>query len=96
MARHEDDYDDDESFDFGSLPDDQQRDFLYDTLGFTETASDYEAHNLFWEVMYNDELTSADREILYQQLLDHIWDEYGIDFDELWDWAAFREWYDSV
>jgi hypothetical protein len=29
----------------------------------------------------------------YEDLKDILWDEYGIDFEEIWDWEAFREWY---
>lgn len=29
----------------------------------------------------------------YQDLLDYMWEEYGIDFEEAFDWQDFREWY---
>ncbi len=88
-----DDYDDDEPFDYGSLPEIQQQEFLYDQIGFVGQARDYEAHNMFWDVFYNDELSTDSRMDLYQQFVDYIWDEYGMNFAELWDWDDFREWY---
>lgn len=98
MARHDDydDYDDDESFDFGSLPEIQQQEFLYGLIGFDSNAQDSEVHNLFWDLMYNDDLTRAEREEIHEQLRDYLYDEYGLDFDDIWDWDDFREWYDSV
>jgi hypothetical protein len=32
---------------------------------------------------------------LFDQLAQYIWDEYGINFEEVWDWDDFRAWYDS-
>jgi hypothetical protein len=93
MARN-DDYDD-EDFDYGSLSDEHQREFLYDLIGFTQRELDYETRDMFWNVMYNDDLTIGERLSLYQDLNSHIWNEYGINFEEIWDWEAFREWYDT-
>lgn len=31
----------------------------------------------------------------YQDLVDYMWDQYGIDFEEAFSWEDFREWYDS-
>ena len=47
MARY-DDYDDEESFDFGSLPETQQQEFLYELIGFREDALDRDVHSMFW------------------------------------------------
>jgi len=85
---------DDEDFDYGSLSEDHQRDFLYDLIGFTHVEIDSEARDLFWSVMYDDELSVGQRLDLYDQLTVYIQDNYGIDFNEIWDWEAFREWYD--
>lgn len=86
-------YDDD--FDYGSLSVDHQREFLYELIGFTQQELDSEARSLFWDVMYNDELSMPDRLAIYEELSDHIRDEYGIEFDDIWDWEAFRTWYES-
>lgn len=94
MAR--DEYDDDEGFDYGSLPLEEQQGFLYDLIGFVDDPRDYTAHELFWEVMYNEEMSQSEREALFEELRDYINDEYGIWFDDVWDWEAFREWYDSL
>ena len=86
---------DDDYYDFGSLPEGQQQEFLYDQLGFVGAPRDYEAHNMFWDVMYNDELTSEQRLDTYEAFASYMFDEYGIDFADVWDWEDFREWYDA-
>ena len=85
--------DDDESFDYGSLPDIQQQQFLYDLIGFTGNAQDSELRDMFWDVMYNDELSIGQRLDLYESLSTYVFDEYGMEFEDIWDWDDFREWY---
>lgn len=94
MARFSD-YDDD-FYDYGALPEVQQQHFLYDQLGFIGPARDAEAHNLFWDLMYNDALSSTQREDIHADLRDYLMEEYGIDFDDVWDWEDFRSWYDAA
>lgn len=89
------DYDDDEAFDYGSLDEIHQQYFVYDLIGFHGPTLDIEARNLFWDVMYNDNLTAEQREATYDELVRMMYDEYGIDFAEIWDWDDFRAWYDS-
>jgi len=91
MPRYTDD--DDESFDYGSLPDIQQQQFLYDLIGFTGNAQDSELRDMFWDVMYNDELSIGQRLDLYESLSTYVFDEYGMEFEDIWDWDDFREWY---
>lgn len=94
MADYED-YDEDD-FDFGSLPEIQQQHFLYNLIGFKTIPQDTEAHNLFWELMYNDNLNYDERQEAYQQLSDYLYDEYGLMFDDIWDWEDFRSWYENA
>ena len=45
---------------------------------------------------YYDETLSTDLHYAYQNALDNYLDMYyGVDFDEIFDWDAYREWYDS-
>lgn len=95
MPRNED-WDDDAEFDYGSLPLEQQQEFLYDLIGFAGTTHDYEARSYFWDLMYNDELTSDQRLDIYEEFSQYLWDEYGLQFEDVWDWDAFREWYETA
>jgi len=84
-----DEYEPDE-FDRG-----EHQESLYELIGFNTEPSDPAVHDLFWEVMYNDELTADQREDYYEQLEVYLYDMYGLDFEDLWDWEDFREWYDA-
>jgi len=75
---------------------DEQQEYLYNLIGFHDNQpQDSTLHELFWEVMYNDELTADDRTAEYENLLAYLYDEYGMNFEDLWDWEDFREWYDA-
>lgn len=89
------DYYDDDEFDFGTLPEVQQQEFLYDLIGFDSAPQDTEAHGLFWTLMYNDELSMEDRIDAYHELSDYLEQEYGLVFADIWDWEDFRSWYDN-
>lgn len=94
MARYDDP--EDEFFDYGSLPEVQQQEFLYELVGFKQDALDREARDMFWDVMYNDELRAGTRQERYQELVSYLYDEYGLIFEEIWDWEDFRRWYDAA
>jgi hypothetical protein len=96
MARAEDyqAYDEDR-FDYGSLPEVQQQEFLFEQIGFHGAPPDPEAHQMFYNLMYNDELSSNERMTIYGEFVEYLWEEYGILFEDVWEWEAFREWYDS-
>jgi len=88
-----DDDDDDEQFDYGSLDPVQQQTFLFEQLGFQGAPRDMEARDLFRAMMYDDDLTGPQRLDIETQFVGYIWDEYGINFWEVWDWEDFRAWY---
>lgn len=45
--------------------------------------------------LYTENLSSDVQYNAYYDLLDYMWEEYGYDFEEGFDWDAYREWYDS-
>lgn len=47
----------------------------------------------FVGVMFDDNLSPDFRHSTYDALHDYVQDEYGWDFDDLFDWDAYREWY---
>lgn len=53
------------------------------------TIVDEHAQELFKEAFFekNDDA--------YVELVDYMWDTYQMDFEEMWDWVDFDEWYDS-
>jgi len=82
-----------DGFDYGSLSEPDQQEFLYETIGFGEPAQDQYAHDLFYEAFYDDELSMSNRIDLMDQLIDYLYETYGIDLEEVWDWDDFRAWY---
>lgn len=50
-------------------------------------AQDTHAQELFFEAVFEKSQSAYDR------LVDYVWDEYGIDFEEAFAWEDFREWY---
>ena len=85
--------DDDDEFEPPDSIDDQ-RDFLYELIGFKDDdPQDREVRDLFWDVMYNDELSYGQRLDIYEQLSQYLQEHYGLDFQDVWDWESFREWY---
>lgn len=82
-------YDDDEGMSY-----EEEQELLYDVIGFLDGESyDQTAHSLFYDAMYNDELTIDERMEKMEELEDYLYDEYDLLFSELWDWDDFREWY---
>ena len=75
----------------------EHQDQLFEIIGFRNEASlDPHTHDVFWQVMYNDELTVLERQFYYDELVAYLWNTYGLDFENLWDWEDFRAWYDTV
>lgn len=93
MAYRDDD--DDEAFDYGSLSIEHQQEFVYELIGFKDRELDSDARAMFWDVMYNDELSLGGRLEAYEDLTEYLWEEYGIEFSEIWDWEDFRAWYEG-
>lgn len=73
----------------------EQQELLYDVIGFGDASYDQTAHDLFWDAMYNDELTIDQRIEKFDELQDYLYDEYDLYFADVWDWEDFREWYAS-
>lgn len=61
--------------------------------GIDELRDDATLQSLFHEAMFDRELSQEERDTVYEELLDYLYDEYGIDFEDSFDWDAYREWY---
>lgn len=85
--------DDDEVY----VPDDwDDREFdMFDDLmrGMPlESLNDTELQDLFHDALFSGHEHLGQE---FDDLKDYLWDEYGIDFSEDFDWDAYRDWYDS-
>lgn len=54
------------------------------------------AQNLYDGALFNHDVSSQDRSAIMNALRDYMWDEYGMDFDDVFDWEAYREAYDNA
>lgn len=70
--------------------------YLSVTEGNPEVFADETLQMLYHEALFDFDISSANRETTYDLLVDYLWDNYGIDFDEVMDWESYREWYESV
>lgn len=50
---------------------------------------DMHAQQLFMDAYFENNTRA------YIDLIDYMWREYGIDFEDAFSWADFREWYDA-
>jgi len=73
--------------DYGALDD---ADRLQDVL-FIENSGTYDeyAQTLFAEAFFDQNQDS------YDALVDYLWEEYGLDFEDAFEWEDFREWYEG-
>lgn len=49
---------------------------------------------MLYHSVFVDPVDTDTRSAVYDYLRDWFSQEYGIDFDETFDWAAWREWYE--
>lgn len=68
---------------------------MFDNLihGDADIGGDRTLQLLFDVALFQDGFTPYEREAVMAALEDYLYDEYDIDFDESFDWEAFREWY---
>ncbi len=71
---------------------------LFDALigGDDRIGDDDHLQALFDAAMFDTDRTSTERDAIYDELVSYLWDEYQIDFEEVFDWEDYREWYDSA
>lgn len=58
-------------------------------------AEDTWLQTVFHSAMFDMDISARDRDYIYQALVDHMENEYGIDFAAEFDWEGYREWYES-
>ncbi len=51
---------------------------------------------LYDYALFDDTLSPRDKDVVYFALTDLLRDDYGVDFDEIFDWEAYKEWYENA
>lgn len=84
MAAWDDDgWGDSDYFDNSATP-------SYEDLLFGDTdVMDQHAQDLFIDAYMNK------NDEAYIDLVDYMWDRYGIDWEDVYDWEDFRDWYNA-
>lgn len=54
-----------------------------------ESVVDHHAQELFTEAFFNN------NDAAYMDLVDYMWEEYHMDFEDAFDWEDFRDWYEA-
>jgi hypothetical protein len=70
------------------------KDDAYEILWGNGAALDQHAQDLFVAAYFEGDENS--RANAYLNLVDYMYEQYHIDFDETFEWTDFREWYDGV
>ena len=68
---------------------------LSDELG-EQVANDEWAQFLYHEAMWDFDISADYRANAYDAFVDYMESTYGIEWDEIYDWEAYREAYDAA
>lgn len=71
---------------------------LFDSMASAnpDLYNDQWIQTLYDAALFEHDISSSDRAAIMESLRDYMWDEYGLDFDDVFDWEAFREAYDRA
>ena len=61
-----------------------------------DLANDRTLQFLYDGALFNEDLNPEDRAAFYWALEEYLWDEYGMDMDDYFDWESYREWYEAA
>jgi hypothetical protein len=75
---------------------DAERELWGGAFGESDTFFDPVAQALFNEGYFNFDLSTEQIGQIRDTLHDYLIDEYGIDFDQVFDWEAYREAYSEM
>lgn len=83
MAAWDDGWGDSDYYDSNPTP-------AYEDLLFGNAdVMDQHAQDLFVDAYMNK------NDAAYIDLVEYMWDQYGIDWEDVYDWEDFREWYNA-
>lgn len=76
--------------------DDSEAEMFQDLVDANPQIADNDTVELYFHTAYFDTdtgLTQAELDVVRDELHDYLYEEYGIEWDDVFDWEAFREWY---
>jgi hypothetical protein len=69
---------------------------LLDALIPSDREEDPYLQHLFDTAMFEENVSVEERQAAYEELNQYLWDVYGIDFEDAFDWEDYRAWYDAA
>lgn len=63
------------------------------TSGAIGAERDPELQSLFDDAMFNPDLSREERLDAYEMMIDYMMEAYGLDFEDVFDWELYREYY---
>ncbi len=71
---------------------------LYDSVASQHPAlyNDRFTQAIYDAALFNWDMQRSDRAALLEALRDRMWDEYGVDFESVFDWESYRQAYDNA
>lgn len=71
---------------------------LYDSLvnGDPILGEDRTLQLLYDVALFDHDIRPDERDAAMDALQEYMWDEYGLDFDDVFDWDGYREWYENA
>ena len=57
---------------------------------------DHMLQTLYDTAMFDWDICREERDYAYNALVEYLWTEYGLDFEDVFDWEAYREAYDNA
>lgn len=70
--------------------------FVNMTDGIEALVTDEFLQAQFHTALFEPELSERERDEAYEAMVEYLYDEYEIEFDEVFDWEAYREWYENA
>lgn len=72
---------------------DNERNLYFDAFEPVGAYQDTTAQALYNEGYFNYDISTEQRVAIREALDNYMWQEYGVDFQEIFDWEAFRDAY---
>lgn len=70
---------------------------LFDEMEIPDTAfNDPFVQQMYDMALYDHDLSTEEHTMAYEGLKNYMMDEYGIDFDDVFDWDDYREHYEAA
>lgn len=70
---------------------------LFDEMPISNEAfNDGFVQNLYDMALFNSDLSTEEHAYAMDSLKEYLWDEYGVDFDDVFDWEDYREHYEAA